>query len=662
MAGTAALTAALERASELLASDPRAAAQQAERILRDGPQDPRAILILASARRRLGDCSSTRSLLTPLAARFPSAALTHYELGLALADLGERSAAIDSLQRALAAKPDLADAWRALGDELFLIGDEAGASAAFARYERALVTNPALAVAADSLLHGKAPQAEEALRARLREHPDELEALRLLAVAVGRQGRDVEAEALFALYLSHQPEDDGARFSYAEVLFRRTKAARALEQLKSLLASRPTHPAYRNLQAACLAQTGEHGEACRLYEGLLAEYGQQPRIWLNYGHALRTLGRQLETVSAYKQALALRPHFGETYWSLANLKSIPFSLEEEAAMTAALHHAKDEDDQLHLHFALGKALEDRREFSASFAHYAEGAAIRHRQTPYDAAAHTRRVNASKQLFDSGFFSRERSGSSSNAPIFIVGLPRSGSTLIEQILASHSAVEGTLELPDIGHLAEELGQAHFGKAVADYPRLLGDLGSAELRALAAEYLERTQVHRHAGLPHFVDKMPNNFMHVGFIHLMLPAARIIDARRHPLGACFSAFKQLFAQGHTFSYDLTDLGHYYRNYVELMAHFDAVLPGRIHRVMYEDLVEDTEGEVRRLLEYCGLPFEDACLRFHDNPRPVRTVSSEQVRQRIYRAGLEHWLNYEEWLGPLKTALGPVLENWRI
>ena len=307
MAGTAALTAALARASELLASDPHQAAQQAQRILRRSPQDPRAILILASARRRLGDCAATRSLLIPLAARFPQAALTHYELGLALAALGERSSAIDSLHRALAAKPDLADAWRALGDQLFLIGDEAGASAAFARHQRALVTNPALAVAADALLHDKAPQAEETLRARLREYPGEFEALRLLAIAVGRQGRDVEAEGLFALYLSHQPDADGARFSYAEVLFRRTKAARALEQLKSLLASRPTHPAYRNLQAACLAQTGVHGEACRLYEGLLAEYGLQPRIWLNYGHALRTLGHQPETVSAYQRAIALRP-------------------------------------------------------------------------------------------------------------------------------------------------------------------------------------------------------------------------------------------------------------------------------------------------------------------------------------------------------------------
>ena len=631
-------------------------------ILRRSPQDPRAILILASARRRLGDCASTRSLLTPLAARFPNAALTHYELGLAMAALGERSSAIESLHCALAAKPDLADAWRALGDELFLIGDEAGASAAFARHQRALVTNPALAVAADALLlHDKAPQAEETLRARLREFPGEFEALRLLAIAVGRQGRDVEAEALFALYLSHQPDDDGARFSYAEVLFRRTKAARALGQLKSLLASRPTHPAYRNLQAACLAQTGAHAEACRLYEGLLSEYGQQPRIWLNYGHALRTLGRQPETVSAYERAIALRPQFGAAYWSLANLKSTRFSAEQEAAMTAALHHAKDEDDLLHLHFASGKALEDRGEFTASFDHYAKGAAIRHRQAPYDAAANTRRLVICKQLFNSEFFSHDRSGSSSKAPIFIVGLPRSGSTLIEQILASHSAVEGTLELPDIGHLAEELDQANFGKALNAYPGLLADLGSGELRVLAVAYLERTRVHRHAGLPHFIDKMPNNFVHVGLIHLIFPAARIIDARRHPMGACFSAFKQLFARGHAFSYDLTDLGHYYRDYVELMAHFDAVLPGRLHRVIYEDLVEDTEGEVRRLLEYCGLPFEDDCLRFYENPRPVRTVSSEQVRQRIYRAGLEHWRNYEEWLAPLKTALGPILQCWR-
>ena len=651
----------LQRASELLATDPAQARRDAQTLLEQVPGDPRAILIIASAHRRQGDAAAAHALLVPLAARFPRAALTHYELGLTLAALGQSAKATEALRHAVALKPDLGDGWRALGELLFRAGDESGAQAAFARHERASISNPALFEAADALLEGRLTQAEESIRTRLQSAPSDLEALRLLAFTVARQTRDVEAESLFELYLQHRPDDEGARFGFAEVLFRRTKGAPARAQLEPLFERAPDHPAYRNLLAACLAQIGAWDRALALYEALLFEYDQQPRIWLNYGHALRSLGRATAATDAYRRAIALRPAFGEPYWSLANLKTHAFSTDDESAMTRALQSVGNADDELHLHFALGKALEDRGQYDESFAHYAAGATIRRAQVTYEADAITRRVQTYKQVFSRELFARAPSACDSSAPIFVVGLPRSGSTLVEQILASHSCVEGTFELPDIGHLVEELTRTASEQTGDSYPQKLQRLGSTELRLLGEAYLERTRIHRKRGTPRFVDKMPNNFIHVGFIHLILPQARIIDVRRQPLASCFSAYKQHFAQGQTFSYELTELGRYYRDYVDLMAHFDAVLPGRVHRVIYEDLVDSPEVEIRRLLKFCDLPFESACLQFHKTQRPVRTVSSEQVRRPLYREALERWRHYEPWLGPLQSALGETLRHWR-
>jgi tetratricopeptide (TPR) repeat protein len=653
--------ASLQRASELLATDPAQARRLAQDLLDQVPGDPRARLIVASAQRRLGDAAEAHALLAPLAVKFPRAALTHYELGLTLGALGQNAQATEALRHAVALNPQLADGWRALGEQLFRSGDESGAQAAFARHERASITNPALFEAADALLEGRLAHAEDTLRTHLANTPADPETLRLLAFTVARLGRDVEAESLFELYLQHRPDDDGARFGFAEVLFRRTKGEVARAQIEPLFDRAPTHPAYRNLLAASLAQIGEWDRALALYEALLAEYGQQPRIWLNYGHALRTLGRAAAAAEAYRRAIALRPVFGEPYWSLANLKTHPFSAADESDMKRALQSGPSPDDQLHLNFAFGKAMEDRGEYSESFAHYAAGATIRRSQVTYDADAVTRRVQTYKQVFDRPLFANAPAACDSSAPIFVVGLPRSGSTLVEQILASHSAVEGTLELPDIGHLVEELTRKASGRAGAPYPQMLEQLSATDLQLLGEAYLERTRIHRKRGTPRFIDKMPNNFTHVGFIQLILPRARIIDVRRHPLGACFSAFKQHFAQGQTFSYELTELGRYYRDYVDIMRHFDAVLPGRVHRCCYEDLVVSPESEIRRLLQFCELPFEPACLKFHETERPVRTVSSEQVRRPLYRDALERWRNYEPWLGPLQSALGTTLDHWR-
>jgi tetratricopeptide (TPR) repeat protein len=657
------LTAAIELASALLATDPAQAGRRARDILAAVPNDPRALLILGSALRRQGDFAAARALIEPLARTYPGAALTQYELGLACSGLGEGPAAIEALRRATGLKGDLAEAWRALGDELFRAGDVAGAEAAFKAHVRAAVRDPDLKGAADALFADDVALAERLLQAHLNDRPDDIEARQMLARACLELGRQDQAHDLLAACLQADPGRDGARFQLAEVLFHQQKAAEAIPQIRELLAREPDEPAYRNLLAACLGMVGEYGPAIEIYERLLADYAKHPRIWLNYGHALRTVGRHDDAVAAYRQCIALAPGLGDAYWSLANLKTAAVPAGLEGAMRGQLARPDlTAGDRLHLHYALGKTLEDHDDAAGAFAQYSAGAALRRKDLRYDADETTALTGRSIALFTPAFFSaRTGAGSRSQAPIFVVGLPRSGSTLVEQILASHSLVEGTMELPDIALIAQGLMRLSAGDLATPYPDVLASLDAGRLSILGEAYIERTRVQRKSGRPFFVDKMPNNFHHIGLIQLILPRARIIDVRRHPLGSGFSAFKQHFAHGHAFSYDLTNLGRYYRDYVALMAHFDAALPGRIHRVIYEDLVEDTEREVLRLLDYCGLPFEAGCLKFYENARAVRTVSSEQVRRPIFREGLDQWRAYEPWLDPLKTALGPALKDWR-
>ena len=644
------LAAAIQQASNLLAADPARAGREAEAILRVAANDPRARLIVGSARRRLGDMAGAHAMLAPLAGAFPRAALTQYELGLALRGLGEDAAGVAALRQAVALNCDLADAWRGLGEALFAIGDIAGAEAAFAEHARAAVTDPALKPAAQALFEGRLADAEQSLRAHLAACGDDAAGLHLLAQLFTRQGRHRDAERLLARVLELEPDFDGARFAYADALFRQQKAAEAIPQVERLRAADPHDPAYRNLMAACLGLMGEDARVIALYEDLLVDYPLQPKIWLNHGHALRTVGRRDEAVAAYKRCIALAPDLGDAYWSLANLKVAAFAPEEVAAMQAQLDRADlPAIDRLHLSYAMGKALEDQGDTAGAFAHYAAGAAIRRAEAQYDADDTTEQMRRSKAVFTAEFLAaRAGAGSPSNAPIFIVGLPRSGSTLVEQILASHPEVEGTMELPDIGLIARDLDLADrvVGRR---YPDGVATLTPARLAELGERFLAGAADHRKAGRPRFIDKMPNNFQHLGLIRLILPQAVIVDVRRHPLGAGFSAFKQHFAQGQAFSYDLGELGRYYRDYVELMAHIDTVAPGAVHRVIYEDLVEDTETEVRRLLAHCGLSFDPACLAFYQNDRAVRTVSSEQVRRPIFRDGLDQWRSYEPWLDPL-------------
>jgi len=658
------LAQAIERAAVLLGERPAQAAHDIEVILSRAPGDPRALLIAASAKRRLGDHTGALAILQPLARAYPNAARTQYELGLASAARGDVGIGLAALRRAVTINPDLAEAWGALGDILFEQGDIEGTALAVKAHIRAGVTDPALRDAAQAVFEERFADAEDMLRTHLHRRPDHAPAIRLMALVLGRQNRGFEAERLWRIYLKLEPQDPGARFELAAALFRQQKAREAMEVLYEILAGAPSDAPARNLLAACLGMVGDDARGVELNAGLVADFPKHPTIRLMYGHALRAVGRRAEAVAAYKETLAMAPTMGAAYWALANMKIETFSTEEEAAMDALAARADlPSEDRLHIHFARGKALEDQGDYADSFRHYAAGAAIWRASTPYDPQYNTDLAERIKTLFTRDFFERRRGwGASAIDPIFVVGLPRSGSTLVEQILASHSQVEGTMELPYIGLIALELGDNQDGRpGDAAFPESVGRLTADRAAALGLRYLADAKINRALGRPRFVDKMPNNFHSLGLIQTILPNARIIDARRHPMATGFAAFKQHFAQGQAFSYDLTDLGRFYRDYVDLMAHFDEVLPGRAHRVIYEDMVEDTETQIRALLDYCGLPFEESCLRFWQNERSVRTVSSEQVRRPIFRDGLDQWRNYEPWLGPLREALGPALETWR-
>lgn len=656
------IDAALAHAQRLLGVDPAATIEQASEILKVAPTHPKALMLLAAGKRAAGNAPDALAILRPLAQEQPNAAAVHFELGLALAATGESEGAVKAFQQATRLAPNLSDAWRALGDELLAAGDSDGAGQAYAQQIQASVNDPALMEAAAALCDNKLAVAERLLKAHLKKAPSDVAAIRMLGEVAARLGRSEDAEVLFERCLELAPSFIAARHNFAIVLHRQNKSARALEQLNALMAQDPRSPTYLNLRAAILARIGDFDAALPLFETVLATQPNHPKIWMSYGHALKTAGRVGDCIEAYRKSLALAPGFGEVYWSLANLKTFRFGDAEIAAMHAAL--AREDitpEDRYHLHYALGKAYEDAANYAESFGHYSEGARVRHLDFRYDADEKHTAMLQTKAMQTAAFFAaRKDHGAAAPDPIFIVGLPRAGSTLIEQILSSHSAVEGTMELSDIGAIARRIGRKGGADRNAQYLDALSKLNTDERRALGQGYIESTRIQRKTDRPFFIDKMPNNFQHVGLIHLILPHAKIIDARRHPMANCFSAFKQHFARGQHFSYGLENLGRYYADYVELMAHYDTVLPGRVHRVIYERMVEDTEAQVRALLAYCGLPFEASCLQFYQNERAVRTPSSEQVRQPIFADAVAHWRHYEPWLDPLKAALGPVLDTY--
>ena len=513
--------------------------------------------------------------------------------------------------------------------------------------------NPQLMDAALALAENRLHDAEPLLKSHLKRDPFDVAAIRMLAELAGRIGRYGDAEKLLTRALELAPNWVPARSNLAILQYRQNRPVEALATLDALAALDPDGSGSENLRAAALGRIGDYQEALAIYEQVLARQAAQPKVWMSYGHILKTVGRQADSVAAYRNALTHAPGFGEVWWSLANLKTVRFSDDDLAAMDAALaRNDISHEDRFHLHFALGKARDERGEHEPAFTHFETGNQMRGEELGYDPGDITRQVETASALFTHDFFAaRQGWGCDARDPVFILGMPRAGSTLIEQILSSHSQVEGTMELPDLPALFRTMG------GPGQWAERVAALTANEARALGEDYLNRTRIQRKTDKPFFIDKLPNNWLHTGFIRLILPNARIIDARRHPLDCCFSNYRQHFARGQAFSYALNWMGTYYRDYVRLMAQMDRAQPGAVVRVIHENLLDDAEGGIRGLLDALHLPFEEACLRFHENDRAVRTASSEQVRRPINRDGAGAWKPYETWLEPLKAALGGAL-----
>jgi tetratricopeptide (TPR) repeat protein len=634
----------------------------AEGLLRTWPQNRDLLLIAASSLRRTTRIDEAMAMLDRLEALQPRFSRMHEERGLCHVARKDAANAIASLLRAVNINPALPMSWRMLEGVYRLSGESENAATA-AEHLQTLARLPPEVVTATSLFSdGEIAPAEQIVRAFLLRHGDHPEAMRLLAkIGVVHDALD-DAETLLAAALALSPDYRAARLDFAQVLVKRQKFSRAHAEAERLLVLDPANLDYRALAATVAIGLGEHEQALDIYRSMLADAPDVADIHLWMGHALKTIGRTPEAIEAYLAAAATRSDFGDAYWSLANLKTFRFADSDVARMRAAESaEATSAEDRVHLAFALGKALADRGAFEASWASYVLGNAMRRAESRY--RPEIIETNTARQIgvCTRSFFERRVGwGAASAAPIFIVGLPRSGSTLIEQILASHSKVEGTQELPDVQRIVLELQGRDPDLDDPRYPAALARLTAEEVLRLGERYLAETEVYR-TGRPLFIDKMPNNFRHIGLIHLMLPNARIIDARRDPMSCCLSNLKQLFANGQEFTYSTGDIARYYRTYLELMRHWDQVLPDRVLRVQHEDVVDDLEGCVHRLLAHCRLPFEQACVDFHRTERSVRTPSSEQVRQPIFRDGLDQWRNYEPWLEPLKLALGDALVRYR-
>jgi tetratricopeptide (TPR) repeat protein len=493
----------------------------------------------------------------------------------------------------------------------------------------------------------------------LREDPSHVAALCGLAAVSLTADRALDAERLLRHALKQSAYIPLAYRGLGPALVQSGRLGEARAVVQHLERIEPENPQTWVTIAGLATRLMRQEEALEAYERAVRLKPDEVRLRMSAGHVQKTLGRRRDSEASYKAALQMDPGIAEAYWSLADLKNYTFGDDEIAAMQRLLESDKrGRSNEAQLHFALGRALEQRQEYARSFAHYAQGNALRRLDAPFDIDAFERRSARIRTFFDAEFFAkRSGGGTGSPAPIFIVGLPRSGSTLVEQILASHSRVEGTMELPNILNVVGEFDD--LAPARDGYPETVGAASAAQLTALGSRYLAETEPLR-SGREHFTDKLPNNFSHIGLIHAILPRATVIDARRHPMDACFSTFKQHFAEGQTFSYDLEDLGHYYRCYLALMDHWDAVLPGRVLHVQYEALVREPEAHIRRLLEHCGLEFEPACLNFHETRRSVRTASAEQVRQPIYTSGVGHWRHFERELEPLRRALGDCMARF--
>jgi len=626
------------------------------------PENRDVLLSIALSQRFLRRIPDALATLERLEKIQPGFSRLYQERGHCHVALKQAAPAIDAFLRAVNINPALPASWNMLEGLYRLTGQQQDAANAAAHVATLRGLPPEVVTATSLFSDGELAPAESIIREFLLRHGDHIEAMRLLA-RIGRAHEVLhDAEVLLEAVLTLAPDYHAARIDYAQVLLDRHKYAHAQAQIEQLLKDDPGNRLVRTLHATTCVGLGEHEKAIGLYRSLLVDAPRAADVHLSIAHALKTLGRRDEAVDSYHAAAAAHPGYGDAYWSLANLKTYRFSDAEIETMRAAVSDGTTPTvDRFHLCFALGKALEDRGAYEDSYRYYERGNALKRAESRYRPEIVETNTRRQMQVCSREFFAaRAGFGVADADPIFVLGLPRAGSTLIEQILASHSAVEGTQELAEIPRIAVELQGRQPDFDNPRYPGVLEGMSAQDFENLGRKYLADTRLFR-TGKPFFIDKMPNNFRHIGLIHLMLPNARIIDARREPMACCFSNLKQLFATGQEFTYSIEDIARYYRTYLDLMRHWDAALPGRVLRVWHEDVVADLEGSVRRILDFCGLPFEPACIDFHKTERSIRTASSEQVRQPIFREGLYQWRNFEPWLGPLKTALGDAPLRYR-
>ncbi len=648
---------------KIVAKDFDAALIDLDGVLGAEPENAEALYMSAVCRRYKAEFQSALELLAKLKTVAPEHGRAHQEEGHTYRDMGRPDEALLAYSRACRFNPALEASWRGQCIILEAKGLQRQAAQVRARLKKLKALPPPLVAVTDLIAQGRLLQAEDICRQFMQKIPNHVEGMRLLADIGIRLGVLDDAEFLLESALKFQPDNVDALIDYIGVLRKRQKFQQALGEARKLLDTAPDNAQFLSLYAVECMQTGDYDAALATFDRVLEKVPGDPVTLTSKGHALKTRGNYEAAVDAYRAALTSHADYGEAWYSLANLKVYTFRDDEIATMRGLESDPNlSFNDRVYLCFALGKAHEDRGDIETSFGCYERGNALKKSQSRYDAGQITTDLALQREVCTADLFARRQgTGDSALDPIFIVGLPRAGSTLLEQILASHSQVDGTLELPNILSLSQRLRRRGRQSGERGYPENLNDLADDELKAFGAEYLRDTGIHRR-GAPFFIDKMPNNFRHIGLIHLILPNAKIIDARRQPMACCFSGFKQLFAEGQEFTYGLEEVGRYYRDYVELMDHWDRVLPGKVLRVQYEDVVADLEGQVRRMLDYLELPFEEACLSYHKTERSVRTPSSEQVRKPIYRSGLEPWRPFEPYLEPLIAALGPVMDRYPI
>ncbi len=651
---------ALQQAQKAIqAGDFQAASKITDDLLATQPQNRDALYMAAVCARYQNRHDDAFARLAELKAASPDYGRAWQEEGHLRRKLGDNAGALTAFERATRYNPSLIASWNAQADLHAAAGNPVAANNAQAQAQRLQALPRELLAVTNHIHEGRIFRAEEIARAFLQRNPAHVEGMRLLADIGSRLGVQEDADFLLESAVELAPDNIQLRLDYIQVLRKRQKFAAALEQAQILMDRDPENPVFQSHYAIESMQAGDYETALDYFERVLSVLPDDPATLVSRGHALKTYGRTDDAITSYRRAAEVAPGHGDAWYGLANLKTYRFSDAELSSMEAAAASPDlDHASRIHIAFALGKAREDRKDYDKAFAAYASGNALKHQTVRYTTEQMQAELSAQKTHCTRDLFGKQSGkGCPAPDPIFIVGLPRAGSTLIEQILASHPQVDGTLELPNILSLAHRLRGRSQITDRDRYPRILHEMSAEDLCALGEDYIENTRIHRQ-GAPFFTDKMPNNFRHIGLIHLILPNAKIIDARRNPMDCCWSGFKQLFAEGQEFTYSLDDIGHYYRAYVDMMAYWESVLPpGRILRVQHEDVLDDLESQVRKLLDYCGLPFDERCVNFHQTERAVRTASSEQVRRPINKAGLEQWRPYEAHLGPLKSALGPGL-----